>query len=81
MGGVGNCCGELINCASYSIGPERRGDGGGGDNGGGGSALFDVTVVGRDGARAVFEFRLERQEWGLKKGSWQTKSLLRAEVA
>ncbi|KAI8464889.1 MAG: hypothetical protein J3K34DRAFT_438898 [Monoraphidium minutum] len=71
MGAIGNFCPELINCASYAIGPEQqRPDGG---------AAFRVRVAAANGGAAAFDFVLQRQEWGLRKGSWQTKSLTRAE--
>lgn len=72
MGGMGNFCKELINCSSYSIGPQQQLPDG--------SVAFRVTVnAGSNGGEAVFDFVLQRQEWGLRRGSWQTKSLTRAE--
>jgi hypothetical protein len=62
---------ELINCRDYTIGAEREAPGGG--------ATFRVDVTARDGGAAAFDFTLQRQEWGLRTGSWQTKSLLRVE--
>jgi hypothetical protein len=38
-------------------------------------------VTAGNGARVAFDFVLQRQEWGLRRGSWQTKSLLRVEAA
>ena len=73
MGAIGNYCPELLNCRSYAIGPEEQLPDGG--------AAFAVSVVGQKGDAAAFDFVLQRQEWGLRKGSWQTKSLTRAEGA
>lgn len=90
MGALGNYCRELINCHSYQIGAERpprdAADlppgavafdvtveaGGGGGSGSGGS--------GEGGGAAVFEFVMLRQEWGLRQGAWQTKTLKRVEA-
>jgi hypothetical protein len=72
MGGIGNWCREIINCASFRIGPERQLPGG--------ATAFDVSVVAADGSAAEFEFALERQEWGFRRGAWQTKSLRRREA-
>lgn len=71
MGAIANFCPELINCRSYAIGPEAQLPGGG--------AGFRVAVVGQKGDAAAFDFELQRQEFGLRQGSWQTKSLLRVE--
>ncbi|KIZ00386.1 hypothetical protein MNEG_7578, partial [Monoraphidium neglectum] len=72
MGAIGNFCPELINCSSFKIGPERQLPGGG--------AGFQVQVTAVNGGGATFDFVLLRQEWGLRKGSWQTKSLTRSEA-
>lgn len=92
MGGLANYAGELIGCQSYTIAARHNpeagegggsigGGGGGGDRGEGAGGLgeeaFVVEVVARNGAHASFEFVLARQEWGLRAGSWQTRSLVR----
>lgn len=67
MGAIANYCGEIINCTSYVIGEERQAPGG--------CVGFEVEVTAVNGSKATFDFVLQRQEWGLRKGSWQTKSL------
>jgi hypothetical protein len=84
MGGLGQHCGDLIDCASYEIGPERPAQGSPASPGGGPDCPVSLEVAvtprgGGAGPPAVFVFSMERQEWGLRRGAWQTKSLLRAE--
>lgn len=90
MGAVANFCPELLGCRSFEVGPERPPRDGAARAAG--AVAFDVEVEaagevrgggggqGRTGSgRAVFEFTMQRQEWGLRKGCWQTKTLLRVE--